>query len=744
MAPCGSHGFLAEARAEFHPDQLLPSIIAGGIIGISEVIFTLSLGSLIFPGGLSDYLPLGFGIALLTSVIMLIGTSLLSRVPGVISSTQDSTSVVFAVMVAALFGLLGPYLNPDEKLATILVAVSLTTFLTGCVFLAFGFFNLGRLVRYIPYPVVGGFLAGTGWLLVRGSIGVMTPVYLALWNLPNLFKPDQLILWIPGLLFALALFFGLRRFSSYLTLPVILIGAIALFYLAFLLTGTSIQAAIDRGLLLGPMGGSAAIKPFVLLKIFSINLPAVLRQSGNIAAIVTLAVISLLLNASALELAIRQDVQLNHELKVAGFTNLFSGLLGGMVGYHTLSLSTLTHRIGAKGRLPGIIAGLFCLAVFLLGSTFLAYFPKPILGGLLFYLGLDFLVTWLVEGWKKLSHSDYAVVVLILLVIGFTNFLTGVAVGLVAMVILFVVDYGRINVVYHTLSGSEINSNVERCAYHQRALKDKLGQHIYVMELQGFIFFGTANAMLDQLRLRLGEAGQSLVKYVILDFRHVSGFDSSATISFSKCRQIAEAQSISLILSHLSPPMKRRFELEGLSEKQGVRIYPDLDHALEWCEEELLEAERITLLHLPITLSAQLVDSGFAKADVSRLVRYLERIRFEAGDTLIRQDQPADQLFFIETGQVSILRTLKNGEQVRLQTLGLGTAVGEPGMYLHTTNTASAIADLTTIAYRLTHANLVEMKTKEPELAASFHEFMAALLSERLLATTKTLDALMD
>jgi SulP family sulfate permease len=233
------------------------------------------------------------------------------------------------------------------------------------------------------------------------------------------------------------------------------------------------------------------------------------------------------------------------------------------------------------------------------------------------------------------------------------------------------------------------------------------------------------------------------MRYLILDFRRASGFDSSASISFMKCKQITESQKIVLVLTHLSPEMQRRFALDGLSEDQpGIQIFPDLDHGLEWCEEELLELEQVTTLHTPITLRAQLADSGFEKANTKRLMNYLERVTFETGETLIRQGDAADRLYFIEMGTVSIQLELGGQKRVRLQTLGLGTAVGESGLYLGKTCAASVIADSPVIAYRLTRAALSEMKQKEPDLAATFHEYSARLLSERLAATTRTLEAM--
>ena len=198
------------------------------------------------------------------------------------------------------------------------------------------------------------------------------------------------------------------------------------------------------------------------------------------------------------------------------------------------------------------------------------------------------------------------------------------------------------------------------------------------------------------------------------------------------------------MLTHISEKMQRRFELGGLSKSDGgMRVFPDLDHGLEWCEEELLAIERITELHVPVTLSAQLADSGFKKADTVRLKEFLERIEVAEGEYLIRQGEEADKLYFIEGGTVSVSLEMENGKRVRLQTLGLGTAVGELGLYLGTTCTASVIADSPVTAYRLTRMALSKMKEEEPELAATFHEFVARLLSERLAATTRTLEAVL-
>jgi SulP family sulfate permease len=734
--------FFRGLQNELRFERLLPGLTLGVLVGLTEVIFALSVGSLIFSGELAPFLAYGIGIALVTATIMLIGVSCGSSIPGVTGSLQDSPSVILAVIAVALVGAL-PAAGAQARLATVLVAIAVTTLLTGAFFLALGLFKRGGLVRFLPYPVVGGFLAGTGWLLVRGSFGVMTDFPLTPSNLPVLLQLDQLILWLPGALLALLLLFGLRRVNHFLAMPGILIGVIILFYLGLLATGTSVNDAVGQGLLLGDMSSGAIWQPLALEHLLAADWMAILGQSGNIAIILVVSVISLLLNASALELAFQKDLDLNRELRAAGLANILSGLGGGAVGFHALDLSTLGCRIGARSRLPGLVAGAICAAMLFAGAPLLTFFPKPILGGLLLFMGLSFLVEWVIEAWFKLPRADYAVVLLILVVIGATNFLIGVGVGLVAMIVLFVLNYSRVNVVRYTLSGAEMKSNVERCAYHRRVLR-KLGQHIYILELQGFVFFGTANTLLERIRARVTDTAQPQVRYIVLDFRRVTGLDSSAVLSFVKGRQLAEAHDITLLLTHISENIRHQFSLGGLTENgTGVRIFRDLDHGLEWCENQLLDIDKTTLLVMPITLPAQLVASGFEKTLTTCLMTFLERVQIEEGEYLIRQGNEASALYFIELGGVSVYLTFENGKRVRLQTLGPGTVVGELGLYLGTMRTASAIADSPTIAYRLTQSALLEMREKEPALAAAFHEFAVRLLSERLAATNRLLEAVL-
>jgi len=620
--------------------------------------------------------------------------------------------------------------------------LAFTSLLTGIFFLALGYFKLGGMVRYIPYPVVGGFLAGTGWLLVQASVSVMTDIPLSLTNLSIYLSPNQILLWLPGTLLAFILLILLKRVRHFLIMPVVVIGSMVLFYVALRITDTSIPEAVNQGLLMGGLSNKVVWHPFQIARLQAAHWISFLGQSGNIATIFLLSVLNLLLNATGLELAIKRDIDINHELKAAGLANVFSGLVGGMIGYQTMSESTLSYHLKARGRIPGLIAGLIPVLILFTGASILIVFPKFIIGGLLLFLGLDFLYEWIIAGWSQLSRIDYAIVILILVVIGTVGFLPGIAIGLLSTVIMFVANYSQINIVHYALSGTEIRSNVERPSHHWELLGEH-GDHTFILELKGFLFFGTASELTAQIKSRLEDSNRLPVRTIVLDFRRVSGLDSSAVFSFQKCKQLAESQKITIILTNLSERVKKKF-LRGsfIDDGDSVKLFPDLDRGLEWCEDRILNSLEITDIQLPDNLWDKLVHQGFPKQMIKPLQHYLELIQIEKGEHLIQQGDDAEDLFLIESGKVSVYLESGNNKRIRLQTLSERVVVGELGLYIDLKRTASIIAEEDVRAYRLSKNALEEINKEEAALAAAIHEFIACLLARLLADTTRLISAL--
>jgi sulfate permease, SulP family len=720
-------------------EALLRNLVAGVVVGFIEIIFSISLASLMFSGPLEVQLARGIAIALITSALGMIIPALFGSLESAMAGIQENPTVLLGIAIASIVAGLGV---GAEGFATVLAFIFITTLSTGIFLFLLGTFRLGGLMRFIPYPVIGGFMAGTGWLLAQGAISATADYSLSLDTIPLLLQPNQLLLWLPGILFGLILFFGMRRFDHWLTMPALLLGGLLLPFLVFLLAGLSPEGAMERGLLLNLSGdGRAVWQPFPVAEITQANWGVLFSQTSTIGTILILSAVNVLLNVSALEISLRKDIQLNQELRVGGITSIVSALAGGAISYQDLSYTSVGHQIGARGRIAGVTAGLVCLVMMLFGVSLLSYMPKMLLGGLLLFMGLNFLDEWIFQGWKKLGRVDYAVVLLILVIIVLSNFLVGVGVGVILMVARFLLDYSRANIIHHALNGAEASSHVQRSAHYQRELT-RLGQHVSIMELQGFIFFGTANAVLEQVRARVYDAEAVRLEYLILDFRRVTGLDSSAMFGLSKVKYLAEAQKFVLVFTHLSDSMQADLARAGLAADEQLHFFADLDHGLEWCEDQLLAASPVTKLRVSSTLAAQLADLGFPKQHVAKFKTYLEQITLAPGDYLIRQGDPFSDLYFIEVGQVSVYLEIEEEKRVRVQTPQMGTIVGELGFYLDAPRTASVIADLNTYAYRLTRAAMERMVADDLELAFAFNNLMLRLIAERLVTTDRVVVAL--
>ena len=731
--------------ADFQPKKLFPSLTAGVIAGITDVSLEISLAALIFSGVLAPFVGRGIGFILFGAFLVLLIGAITSPIPGTMNVPQDTPAAILALVAAGVVGKMADA-PLENTFTTVVAAIIVTSLLTGLVFLIFGRFKLSGFARFIPYPVVGGFLAGTGWLLAKGGLSVMANMNLTLANFTHLFRTEVLVHWIPGLVFALALLLILRRSSHFLVIPGMLALSIGLFYVALALAGISISEAAVSGWLLGPFDQEALFQPLTFASLVQVNWVAIISQVDKIGAIIVLSLISLLLNASALEIAVKEDLDLNDELKSAGLANVVAGFFGSPVGYQALSLTVLTHRLNAKTRLAGVIAALVCGGALLFGASALSYFPKPILGGILLFMGLSFLVEWVIDARTRLPRIDYLLVLMILVAIASIGFLEGIAVGVLAAVVMFVVSYSQINAVKNTLSGANYRSKVERPLAHRQTLQERGGE-IFILRMQGFIFFGTAQKLLDQIKERLATPNLPQLHYVILDFRQVVLLDSSAVFSITRMKQLAESQNIHMVWTNLSAAIQRLLEKGGLLDEtdDSFIIFPTLDHGLEWCENQILAKQGVT----DLTGVIEMIERQLKRAipdlkDVKRLTKHLERKEVKQGEYLMQQDDQPDEMYFIEAGLVSVQLELPDGKILRLRSMRGGTTVGEMGMYLGTVRTASVVADRASIVYRLSRSALKEMEKKDPEAAALLHHWIARLLAERLADNNRTIEALLN
>lgn len=734
----------SEITQDFVSARLLPGFTSGLVVGLIEVILAISFAALIFAGELSGYVSIGIGIALIGAIITGVAVALITSLPGTVAGNQDAPSAILAVMAAGIVVSMPDGVIGIETFATVVVAIALTTFLCGIFFLSLGYFNLGNLVRFLPYPVVGGFLAGTGWLLVSGSISMMTDLSINLSGLAALFQIENLLLWIPGLVFAITLLVILKRYDHSFLLPGLVFGAIILFYLVTYMAGFSIGELSDQGMLLGPFPEVNLLRTFPLSALAQVNWISILAQTVNIAIVLAISSISLLLNASGLELEAEGDMDLNRELRAAGTGNLFAGLFAGLPGFQQLSLSAMNQRLGAGTRLTGLFAAGVCLAALAAGTAFISLIPKFVIGGLLMYFGLTFLYEWVYETWFKLPKADYFVILLILVVIASVGFLEGIAIGILVAIIFFAVNYSRVDVIKHSLTAATFQSRIARPKLHKRILR-RYGNQVLILELQGYIFFGTANQLLEQIRAHLNNYVENRLCFILLDFSGVTGIDSSVVLSFRKLNKMVQNNQAIIVLTGLSEKIETFLRKSGVLDldEDSFHISSDLDYGVEWCEEKLLQSTGVLNRDTSKSIQAHLEEMIGDTEITARIMGYLEKDQLPAGTHFIHQGDSPGALYFLEDGMVTAQLEISGEEPRRLNTMSSENMVGEIGFYLGSKRNASVITETPATLYRLTTEALSKMESQDPEAAALFHKYIAYAMAEKLSHLMSTLETLM-
>lgn len=722
---------------------LVPAISAGLIAGIRTILGAAAMVTLIIPGSLPGGIAPALQVLLIGSAVLAAGVAALSTYPGSVAQVQDGPAVILGVMATTLAAATQGTAQPAELVLLILACANVAAVAAGLVFYGLGKFRLGALVRFIPYPVIGGFVAGSGLLILFGALRVIVGGEFNFMTMDGMMEPLRLARWLTGITFGVILLLVLRRFSHPLLVPGALFAGVLLYHLGLAAAGVTSAQAQAADLLLGPFPDSTGLSLPPWTRLSADGWMQLTAQIPTLGAIILVSVVALLLNASGLELATRSDLDINRELRAAGIANVLSGALGGAAGFHGLSASLLGARMGANSRLIGISAGLMCAVVLFAGSSLLGYMPKAILGGLLFTMGAGLLIEWLYDAWPKLPRQDYAILCVIVAVIGSVGILAGVVVGIGIAMAIFVLSYSRVRVIRQELTGAEYRSNVDRSPAARAALIAR-GDSIRIIMLEGFIFFGTAYSVLTQVQERLNNPASKL-RYLVIDFRDVPASDSSAMSAFAKIQAHCERLECMLLFTRVNQAIEAQLRQAGVAaDAQRVQFFADLDSALEYCEEGVLADDESSRVHNAHSIWDRIARALPAGALMTDFMTYLVPRTYEPGEFLLTQGAPPTEIIFIESGRVTVRLAFPDGRSIRLLSMTVGTMMGEVGVYLNQPRTASAVADLQTKAFILTTDKLREMERNHPAQANALHFTMVGLLSERLTNNTGLMQRLVN
>jgi SulP family sulfate permease len=728
------HAFESFMDARQH--RLGATLSAGVTVGILTILTQASFATLLFPGPLAAHVGVGFRMALSGAVIIGVILTLAGSFPGTVGRPHELPVVILALLSARIAHEL-PAKDPlADPFSTVVVMIALTTLLFGILSMVLGQCGAGNLFRFLPYPVLGGFVAGSGMLLAKGGFTVMIGSAGTPWDRPlPLASPS---LWVPGVLFGLAMFLAARLCRSWLTIPAFLVIGLLTFQLLLGLSGMGLEQARLAGLL--PPDALLASSRAIPTSPLAISWGMLSQLIPDMVSVAFISSLGTLLNASAIEVTIRQELNLNRDLKAVGLANLLSACVGAPAGFHSLSATTLPQHMGVRGHAPALIAVGLCLMALIIGPGLVDRIPYAVSGGLLLFLGLSLLGNWLIDQRVFLTGLEFFVLVAILLVMVTAGWMAAILFGLILALILFTFDYSRISAVRSVLTGRTRHSNVDRSVAKTGVLA-RYGDSILILCLQGHLFFGTAHSLLRTIRQQLESDRSVTPHWILIDMRVCSGLDASAINTFCRIRQLCDSFSVELIFTAPNRQILEALQKARILEvaREGQEWFSDLDHGLEFCENELLAFHADELPPERHDLDGLLaVSSPSERTARERLLHYLEPREWRAGSVIIHQGDPPSSLHFILSGSVVVER--RNGSEetpLRLRTMDPGTCVGEISFYLHTPTTASVIASTEVRTLSLDLEGLARMEANDAESAILLHRTVARRLGERLVLTNQ-------
>jgi sulfate permease, SulP family len=703
----------------------LVHVLAAGLLGsVVSISLTVALAALIFGPGLQASLPAGIGVLLVGAAVMAAIGARRGALSGMVVGPQDAPASVLAAAGAALVA--GDAAAPADALLALMIV---TTLALGGALCLLGWFRLGRLVRFLPFPVMAGFMGGVGLSLVDGSLRLLLDGV----AFDGLLAVDPMVRLLPG--FALAGGLTLAFRSPGLgrrLLPLLLLGALVAVHLGRLLAGVDVAGAVERGWLLGPFPAGRMWSPDALAVLGRADWGAVASQAGTVAVLVVLVPIAVLLYTGALEEEFEQDLPADRELRTSGVANLVAGLAGSSPGYVHFSNSVLTTRVAMGHRGAGYVVAAMTLAAALVGGPLISLVPVPVVGGVLLFIGVQFLVDWLWATRRRVSVVELGVMASIAVATVAWGFLPAIAIGIALAVALFVVRYSRVRVVRTALTGQSRRSNVQRPLNEEEVL-DREGDRILVLELEGFLFFGSAEGVLEPVRRRLTD-GEVPLRSLVLDLHRVSGMDSTAVAALLKLFRLVNDHGVSITLCGVDPATRSRLgNLVGSGAAAPVRLAVDCDRALQHCEDEVLADHR-----LPGGGVASPFEAAFGEA-AGALEPHFEVQRLPAGRRLLEQGAPSPGLYFLEAGRASILLADEDdGEGLRIRQLMAGTVVGEISYYLAGPCSASVVLDTDAVVRYLPHRTLASLSLVDPPAAVALHQAMARAMAQRLVQSNAT------
>jgi SulP family sulfate permease len=700
---------------------------------VASVVLTaniVSFGALMFPGGYGAGAPMAIWAMLIGSCIGGIWIALATSLPPLATGIDSPTGTVLVLLSAVVApAVLEAGGSPQTAVKTVMLVFTAATVMSGTLLYGLGACRWGSYFRFVPYCVVGGFLAATGWFLFAGGIRMTigrTPIFSDLMGSWTIIETAKLA----SATAVLTLLLGLRRWiKSAFAIP----GALLALWLlgALCLRNLGLSDA-EHGWYFHSLGALTRWSPFDAPRASHLTWSMMPKLIPELLAVTIVALISLVTKISSIEVGRQAAGDLNREFRAHGIACLIAAPFGGIASGVQVGSTRLLEHAGGATRMCGVVAALALGVIGIANFDLPGLIPIPIIAGLVFFLGYTFVVDALWRPYSQRAWLDLLLAIVIMAVCIEYGYLIGVLAGLVCACILFAVSYARLGAVRKHVTRAQFASHVDRSLEASEYLYEN-GDAIQLYWLSGHIFFGSSEGVFERIKSDIEALPNGRVEYVILDFGMVSGADSSTIVSLAKLRSFCDQKNLTLAYCSLSSASRAAFERGGFfGGKSRHRDFVDLNLALAWCEDRLLaRAQRDSDTRLA-GFEPWLQRELGASVSAADMLVYFDRVDATDSQILYREGDPAETLNLVAAGNLAVDISKGNGDRLRVRRIMTHTVVGEMGFFRRGVRSATVSSDGPAILFTLTRANFDRMRRERPDLASAFDDFIMRVLADRL------------
>ena len=700
--------------------------------------------------GVTIFAPLGADYAAQGALAGILGATALGLVASALGGAPRLITAPCAPAAAVLSAFALQLTQGGTAAEAVLLMLALTGLLCGGLQVLFGAVRLGQLIKYMPYPVVSGYLSGVGLIIVVSQVPKLLGVpggtdFWASLASPSLWAWQAMLVGIV----TIAVMGLADRFTKVVPAAILGLASGTLVYLGLGLFDPALLSLEGNALVIGPLHASGeglgdalvqqwkamgALGPGTLFQLF---MPAV--------TLAVLLSIDTLKTCVVLDALTRSRHDSNRELVGQGVGNLVSSLAGGVPGAGTMGATLVNLSSGGRTRISGIAEGVLSLLAFALLAGAIGWLPIAALAGILIAIGVKMFDRQSLRLLGSRSTLlDFAVIVAVVVVALTVNLIAASGTGIALAIALFVREQIGGSIVRRKAYGNRLFSRRMRLP-QEMAVLDRRGDRTAIFELQGSIFFGTT----DQLYKAL-EQDLKTSTYLILDMRRVQSVDVTAAHLLQQIEETLAERNAYLIFSDLpskvpsGQDMRRYLNQAGLDEEEHhARIFAELDDALEWVEDRILAGEQ---LERPDEALLELRDivlfRGRKEETLAALETCMEQRSCKAGTKIFAQGDDGDELYLIRRGEVRIVLPYAQAGGHHLATFGRGNFFGEMAFLDRQLRSADAIAFTDCDLFVLSRRRFEAFAERHRALALNLLGGLASALAERLRYADAEMQAL--